>query len=68
MQVVSGFITPGGEGLYVFLIIYVSFYRKAFFRHNSFFQITYKFSLKPKNPAQKETELIITRSGDEDVA
>ena len=47
------------------LFMYVSFYRKTFFfRHKSFFQITYKFYFKPKKPAQKETKLIITRSGD----
>ena len=63
----SAVITPGGEGVYVFLFMHVSFYRKTFFRHKTFFQTTYKFYLKPEKPAQKETKLIITRSGDEDV-
>ena len=64
----SGIITLGGEGVYVFLFMYVIFYRKTVFRQKLLFSGNLQIYLKPKKPAQKGTKLIIiTWRGDEDV-
>ena len=50
----SGIITLGGEGVYVFLFMYVIFIVKPFFVKSYFFQATYKFIWNLKSPPKKE--------------